>query len=379
MKKTILAVLLFVVVLSMCQAKAQAQESSLAWQRLKHLQHGINTSIWFAQNANSYSVERLRTFTTPEDIALIEGLGFDHIRLSIDAEPLVATFHNGEGSSPFLAELDRAVKTILDHKLAVIIDIHPESNYKTTLRGGSDGVKRFAMLWQALARHFAQTDPGLVFFEIMNECEQDDPYRWQGIQGFVAEQIRQVAPEHTIIASGARWDGLEDLLQIQPLPLGNIIYTFHDYEPFPFTHQGATWTTPEVQNLRNVPYPSSPEAVESNLNEESTLAGKFFIEQYGLGRWDAERIDATLHFAQLWSQQYHAPVYCGEFGVHIPVTNPQMRARWIHDTRIAFEKYEIGWAMWDYQTNFGVVSKKDGKAYPDPLIVEALGLKKSLP
>jgi endoglucanase len=374
MKKTILLVLLLVV-LYMSQPRVQAQDSSLAWQRVKHLQHGINASIWFAQNANNYSVERLRTFTTPEDIALIQRLGFDHIRLSIDAEPLVNTFEHSGGSSPFLTELDRVVKTIVDHKLAVIIDIHPESSYKATLRTGSDGVKRFAMMWQALAKHYAQTDPELVFFEIMNECELDDPYRWQGIQGFVAQQIRLAAPEHTIVASGARWDGLEDLLQIQPLPLGNIIYTFHNYEPFPFTHQGANWTSPEVENLRNVPYPSSPEAVQANLAQEPTLAGKFFIEQYGLGRWNADRIEATLHFAQLWSQQYHAPVYCGEFGVHIPVANPQMRAHWIHDTRSAFEKNEIGWAMWDYQTNFGLVSKQNGKAIPDPLIVEALGLK----
>jgi endoglucanase len=287
----------------------------------------------------------------------------------------VATFEHDGGSSPFLTELDRVVKTIVDHKLAVIIGIHPESSYKATLRTGGDGVKRFAMMWQALAKHYAQTDPELVIFEIMNECELDDPYRWQGIQSFVAQQIRLAAPGHTIIASGARWDGLDDLLQIQPLPLGNIIYTFHNYEPFPFTHQGANWTSPEVENLSNVPYPSSPDAVQANLAQEPTLAGKFFIEQYGLGRWNADRIEATLHFAQLWSQQYHAPVYCGEFGVHIPVVNPQMRAHWIHDTRVAFEKNEIGWAMWDYQTNFGLVSKQNGKAIPDPLIVEALGLK----
>lgn len=368
----------FVLLLStLCVSSVKAQEDSLAWKRARHLQHGINTSIWFAQSPNDYSVERLRTFTTPEDIDLIQRLGFDHIRLSIDPDPLVAAFRNGGSSAPFLQELDRVVKIMLDHQLAVILDIHPESSYKATLRNGNDGVERFATLWQSLAGHFAQTNPELVFFEIMNESEQEDPYRWQGIQSLVAHRIRQAAPQHTIIASGAHWDGLEDLLHLQPLSFDNVIYTFHDYEPFPFTHQGATWTMLEVQTLRNVPYPSSPEAVEGNLDQESTLAGKFFVEQYGLGRWDAERIDATLHFASLWSQQYHAPVYCGEFGAHVPVADPKMRARWIHDTRIALEKYKIGWAMWDYQTNFGVVSKKSGKAVPDPLVVEALGLNKS--
>lgn len=355
---------------------AGAQDNPSAWARAQHLQRGINTGMWFAQSPNNYSVERLRTFTTSADIDLIQRLGFDHIRLSIDADPLVASFRYGNSTSPFLTELDRVVKDITDHKLAVIIDIHPESSYKATLRNGNDGVQRFAMLWQAIAKHFASTDPDLVFFEIMNESEQDDPYRWQGIESFVAQQIRQVAPKHTIIASGAHWDGLEDLLQLQPLPLDNIIYTFHDYEPFAFTHQGATWANTEVETLRNVPYPSSPEAVQANLDQEPTLAGKFFVEQYGLGHWDINRVEATIHFAQMWSQQYHAPVYCGEFGVHIPVADPQMRAHWIHDMRITLEKYKIGWAMWDYQTNFGLVSKKNGQTTPNPLLVDALGLKR---
>jgi len=52
-----------------------------------------------------------------------------------------------------------------------------------------------------------------------------------------------------------------------------------------------------------------------------------------------------------------------------------MRAQWLHDMRVAFEKNNIGWAMWDYQTNFGVVTKKDGgPATPDMDVVKALGL-----
>jgi endoglucanase len=358
-----------------CAAQTEGRDQ-LAFTRAEHLRRGINASIWFAQFPSDYSAERLHTFTTADDIALMERLGFDHVRLSIDADPLVAAFARG-GSSPFLTELDYAVKTMLDHKLAVIIDIHPESSYKAKLRQGGGDVERFGMMWQSLAKHFANTDPNLVFFEIMNEPEQDDPYRWQGIQSFVAGLVRQVAPQHTIIAAGAHWDGLEDLLRLQPMGMSNVIYTFHDYEPFAFTHQGATWTDTAVQSLKGVPYPSSPEAVAGNLSQESTLAGKFFVEQYGLARWDATRVDATVKFADMWSQQYHVPVYCGEFGVHIPVADPKMRAEWLHDMRVSLERYKIGWAMWDYQTNFGIVSKKSGKAVPYPLIVDALGLNKS--
>lgn len=364
-------------VLLFAAAGSAQQPDQLAFTRAQHLAHGINTSIWFAQSPGNYSIERLRTFTTPDDLALIHRLGFDHIRLSIDPVPLLAAFQAGSVPGPFVQQLDSTVKFANAQGLAVILDIHPESTYKATLFQGDDGVQRFAALWRTLATHYASTDPDLVFFEIMNEPEQSDRYRWQGIENFVAHQIRNVAPHHTIIASAAHWDGLEDLLQTQPLGLSNIIYTFHDYEPFPFTHQGATWTDPRVRPLRDVPYPSSPQAVAKNLLQEPTLDGQFFIEQYGLDQWDAKRVDATVKFADLWSQKYHAPVYCGEFGVHIPVADPAMRAQWIHDMRVAFEHYHIGWAMWDYQTNFGVVTKKNGKAVPNELVVKALGLNQS--
>ena len=368
----LLATILFPALLIPSPTHAQ-QTDDLAFQRAEHLRHGINTSNWFAQSGD-YSVQRLRTFTTADDIRLIHHLGFDHIRISIDADPLLAWQGKQDNGIAFVGELDAIVKLAVQEKLAVIIDIHPQSRYKQSLLQGEEPVQRFAMLWRSLATHFASFDPDYVFFEIMNEPEQPDTSRWQGIQSFVATQIRSVAPGNTIIACGARWSGLDDLLPLQPLALPNIIYTFHDYEPFAFTHQGATWTDPAVQPLRDVPYPSTPENVAKNLEQEPTLAGQFFVQQYGLARWDAHRIDITLSFAERWSHLHHAPVYVGEFGVHRPYADATMRAQWLKDMRTMLEKHHLGWAMWDYQDNFGAVTKKDGRTTPDPAVIEALGL-----
>ncbi len=349
---------------------------SLAFQHARHLQRGINASNWFAQAPGRYDVERLRSFTTPADLTLIHQLGFDHIRLSIDADPLVQWLYNRPAGTAFMAELDRVVQAANADSLAVIIDVHPESAYKQRLLQGTEGVAGFVRLWSALAGHFKNTDPNLVFFEIMNEPEQPDTYRWQGIEGAVAQTIRQVAPQHTIIAAGARWSGLQDLLQMQPIADPNVIYTFHDYEPFTFTHQGATWTDAREIPLRGVPYPSTPDNVAANIAQEPTLDGQLFVQDYGLDRWDLDRVDRTIAFAAKWGREHHVPVYCGEFGVHRPYAPPAARAQWLHDMRVTFEKYGIGWNMWDYQDNFGLVTKTNGgAAVVDPAIAEALGLK----
>ncbi len=368
-------ILLAVVALLLPTSSVVAQQAaSLAFQRAQHLQHGINTSEWFAQApGNDYSVQRLESYTTPADIALIEKMGFDHCRLSIDAGPLL-TWQEAGIETPFMNELDRVVKDMLDHHLSVIIDIHPTSEFKATLFQGTDGVNNFANLWRKLAAHFAPVDSEHVFFEILNEPEQNDPYHWQGVQATIAQAIREAAPANTIIATGAHWSGLPDLLPLEPLSDKNVIYTFHDYEPFPFTHQGATWTDARVRPERGIPYPSSPETIAPKLNQEPDLASQFFLDQYGEDRWDAAHIENSITFAAKWSELHHAPVYCGEFGVFRDYAPPSARAAWIHDMRVALDRNHIGWAMWDYQGGFSVVTKANGVATPDQDVLTALGL-----
>ena len=81
-------VLLFLSILPAISAIAQDLGSGIAFARAQHLRRGINTAMWFAQ-ANDYSPQRLRTFITSDDIALIARMGFDHCRLSVDVDPLI--------------------------------------------------------------------------------------------------------------------------------------------------------------------------------------------------------------------------------------------------------------------------------------------------
>jgi aryl-phospho-beta-D-glucosidase BglC (GH1 family) len=350
-----------------------AQDStSIAFQRARNLQRGINTSMWFAQSGN-YSVEHLETFTTPQDIALIHSMGFDHIRLSVDPGPLEPWVDTGI-PTPFLDQLDRVVRIMLADHLSVIIDIHPSDEFKATLFHGSESVQNFAKLWSALAAHFAPVDPDHIFFEILNEPEQNDLDRWMSVQATVAAAIRRAAPRNTIIATSFHYSGIPDLLQLEPLPDPNIIYTFHDYDPMAFTHQGATWTMPEVRPERGIPYPSTPENIAPKLDEEPTLLGQLFLDNYGWDRWDAARVENEVSYAEKWSQLHHVPVYCGEFGAFRDYAPPASRAQWIHDMRVALETNHIGWAMWDYQANFGIVSKANGVTTPNLDVLEALGL-----
>ena len=67
--------------------------SSVPATRLARLRHGINASAWFAQvyDKRGYSKEHFQDWTTADDIALIKSMGFDHVRLSVNPQPMMPT------------------------------------------------------------------------------------------------------------------------------------------------------------------------------------------------------------------------------------------------------------------------------------------------
>jgi hypothetical protein len=354
---------------------ASAQDNSLAFQRAKALRRGINLSMWFAQSSD-YSPKHLNSYTTEADFALVESLHFDHVRLSIDPAPLLKEPVTNGLNADHLALLDKAVAGILAHHLAVILDIHPASDYKKAVNSDDAALDRFCSLWSALAAHYATLDPNRVFFEIMNEPETQTTERVTVIESRAIAAIRSVAPQNTILAGGAFWSGLGDLLRMKPFADSNMIYNFHFYDPMTFTHQGANWVKGAIQQLRGIPYPSTPENIKGMLTLFPNLADQFWLESYGLDSWNAEHIAGEIVFAKKWGDGYKVPVYCGEFGAYRAYSDSVSRAAWIHDTRMALESNGIGWAMWDYQGGFGVVTKKDGTTTIDRSVTEALGLRK---
>ncbi|HBB97185.1 MAG TPA: hypothetical protein DC054_17545 [Blastocatellia bacterium] len=348
-------------------------QSEVPASRLARLRHGINLSHWFAQSAD-YSKSHLESHTTTEDIALIRTIGFDHVRLTIEPAPLFNAEDPSKLKDEYLKYLDNTLDMILAHGLAVIVDIHPSDEFKVKLNSNDRQIEAFATFWHALAQHLSTRDPERVFLEVINEPMVEDGYRWLGMQGKLITAIRAGAPRHTIIASGHRWSGLPELLFLIPYSDRNIIYNFHFYEPFAFTHQGATWAGPTPPFYKNVPYPSNPESVSKILDTIHDETARNNLLRYGEDRWDAKRIDLEIGKAAAWAAKYHVPLTCNEFGTFRNFAPAADRAAWIRDMRTALEKYGIGWTMWDYAGGFGVVNKQNGHATPDYQVVNALGL-----
>lgn len=345
------------------------------------LQRGINLPFWFW-----YAPDDVQGRFSDADFELIRQLGFTFVRVPIDLNYVM------DSSSPDLlkadgvAQVEKGVQRLLDHGLAVLIDLHSTSledsdstNYSGALED-PEFVEVFIRFWQSFAARWSAYDPASLIIGPMNEpVFEDDPAAWLPIQERLVAAIREVAPEHTIVATAALWSAIDTLVEMTPLPDPNIVYDFHFYDPFVFTHQGAEWSWEGVQPLRSVPYPSSPAAVQPLLDmlpQDATVA-RDALAWYGEERWDSALIRSRIQQSADWAAAYGVPVICTEFGAYNRYAPPADRIRWIEDTRTALEAHGIGWAMWEYDDSFGLVDRtliRNGPPVVNEAVALALGL-----
>jgi endoglucanase len=148
--------------------KAVTAGGDVLQRRVEHLRRGINVSDWFAQTGDpsGYTKEHFEKAITAHDLDLIQGMGFDHVRLSVDPRPIFHARQADQITPEDLTYLDAAVKMILDRGMAVDISIFADAEFKAKLASDDELVEQFADFWRALARHYANLDAERVFFEI---------------------------------------------------------------------------------------------------------------------------------------------------------------------------------------------------------------------
>jgi aryl-phospho-beta-D-glucosidase BglC (GH1 family) len=351
---------------------ASAQDNSIAWKRWKHLQRGVALSSWFGV-APDYSIQRLREYTVPGDLEHIHQLGFDHVRIPVD--PVIFNCPGSWDTCERVQMLDQVIHKALSLDLAVILDFHPDFTYTHQLETSEASVDKYLRLWAQIADHYATTDQERLFFEVMNEYNTPDSSHWLGTLEQSISVIRRHAPNATLIVSGAGYSDIWDLVRLPVLQDTNVIYNFHYYEPHIFTHQGATWGEAWWRDLNSLPFPATPTNIADAMNKEEDEAVRWHLWQYGNGHWDSARIAADIQFAANWAKSRKVPLLCDEFGVFREASNPEDRERWLTGARTAFEANNIGWSMWNYQSDFGVVFKDNKGIRDDPSVLRALGLK----
>ena len=344
---------------------------------------GINLSNWF----NDYSdPAQYRTRFTPAHFDAVKALGFTYVRLPVGNTILFNPAQPATLNATNLPFVDSAVKRATDAGLAVVINLHPwQEEYEKALFQNTMRVSELIAYWKALAGYLKKYTPQQLFFEIYNEPHvgnfsgnATDGWKWWWpVQQQIVQALRKTVPQHYIIAGAEGWNNIHYLVANQPYSTPGVVYNFHFYEPFAFTHQGAEWVGAPFNLLRGVPYPSSPERVQPLVDTTTNTEAKNLLSWYGGHRFNRDTLKRLIGKAAAWASQHNVPLTCNEFGVYKPFAPPADRIQCIRDIRTSLEDYGIGWAMWELDEGFGLLDYPGGNRSQfevDAAVVQALGL-----
>ncbi len=239
--------------------------------------------------------------------AALEAAGFSTVRV-----PVCWTDHLGDPAFP--VRVDAVVDALLAQGLHVVVNVHHFDDLQPDV---------LHALWTRIASRYADRPPALRL-ELLNE-PRIPPDAWNALAASTLARVREADPEREVLigpAAANTLDALDDLV----LPRdGHLSLTFHYYEPFAFTHQGAFWE------------PGSEAWLGTGWGSDA----------------DRAAVTADLRRARAWGERHGVAVFMGEFGA-IDRAEPAARAAWTAWVRTEAERLGIGWCYWALGTEFAL-------------------------
>lgn len=278
-----------------------------------------------------------------EDLQRIADAGFNTIRLPV-------RWHNKSSNKPPYtvdpAWMDR-VQQIVDWALAAKLNVILNSHHFDPIYDDPAGVAAWhGGVWKQIAERFKGYPEDTLWFELENEPHKNLNHAnlLKTLAPALAE-VRKLHPTRAVIIGGENWSGIKSL-ETLPLPDdANIHPTFHYYDPFLYTHQGAEWTKPDMPPVgRTFPLPEDTAQLARDVEAIRT-----YIARTGKTPFMGE---------------------VGAYDGHIPLADRVKYHRTVHD---AFAPTGIGMCMWAYTNTFPFFDHKKGEWLPG--LRGAIGLK----
>lgn len=343
---------------------------------------------------------------TDAELERLTALGFDFVRLPVDAGVFLAA--DAVDRRLLLDDLKSLVVRLIDAGLGVMVDSHP-ATYQSDwtprdILAEADGprLEAYAGFLVDVAKRLRDLPPDRVALELMNEpqsvCFREDGEDWSVTQKKLFDRVREAAPGLPVVLTPGCWRSLRELEYMSLEGYDDkVIFDFHFYDPYYLTHQSLPWSMVPLRYIAGLTYPWTSGSIESAeiLTRQRLAALKksgvdvpddAFVramegvrDYYNRKRPDLGFIEERFDTLAQWSDKYEiAPerMVLGEFSAIRPpkgLPDDGSRLAWIRDVRTVTELLGFGWAFWDYDEGFGMITDNATRTI-DAGIVEALGL-----
>jgi endoglucanase len=252
----------------------------------------------------------------------IAEVGFDSVRIPIRWNAHAADEAPYTIDPKLFDRVDHVVEQALKEGLLVVINIH---HYEEMMTDPAGHQERFLALWAQIGEHYQDAPPELLF-ELLNEPNNQLTWvRWNELQPEAIQTIRATNPTRNLIIGPGNWYNVSALSNLTLPDDDHLIASFHYYNPFQFTHQGAEWVN------------------GSNPWLGTTWTGE---------PHQTNAVDSDLEMAARWAERNNIPLYLGEFGAYNKA-DLESRVGWTSYVARKAEALGMSWAYWEFGAGFG--------------------------
>lgn len=166
------------------------------------------------------------------DIKYLKSLGVNSIRLGLHWQ----YFQSNLGYQL----IDNYVKWCEDAGIYLILDMHvvpPDTDFgQGKIWNNQAAQQKFIKLWKTIAKRYAN-QAVIAGYDLFNEPAPTDPQHWWDLAAATINAIRSVDSKHILFLEPAL-SGDESFHLVNDK---NVVYSFHDYQPFIISHAGYDW------------------------------------------------------------------------------------------------------------------------------------------
>lgn len=330
---------------------------------------GLGNQVWETENVPINHHSEI-------DYERLKNIGMNAVRFYINLGMLQ------EDAPPFKNKiegwdwLDQNISWAKKHGIYLILNLHIVPGGFQSM-GDGDVIwnnpvfqEKITSFWKKTATKY-KDEPQIAGYGLLNEpVPTKSVSQWQIFAQHIIDEIRQIDKNHIVFVERAREvkgnPEADTNLNFPILKYDNIVYEFHTFQPYDYTHQLLEWAgvgdEGNYPDKKSIQYINELHGVD-NSNKTAYKRDKAYLK-------------AVLGQLLAWGNKQQVPMYMGEFGTCIPsFKNGKGGLNWVKDMLEIAHENDLSYTYHAYhEDSYGLYYGAEHSPNPEASNKKLIGL-----